>query len=181
MPRSLSLPLLALLTIALARPAAAQSESAFTTGPLLQEFGPAATVPNVATVPQDMRLRVRFDVSDRAPDGELNRSLVTAARFLNMHARAGVEPERMQLALVIHGRAVFDVLRTEAKGAPEANAHGDLVAALREQHVQLFVCGQSAAYYGVSPQQLLPGVQMSLSAMTAHALLAAEGFELNPF
>ncbi|MEO0422385.1 MAG: DsrE family protein [Pseudomonadota bacterium] len=161
-------------------PCHADSMAAFTTGPLLEEFGPAATVEGAAPIPEDMHLRVRFDVSEGAKDGELSRSLVTAARFLNMHTRSGVPAERLHVAVVIHGRAVFDVLTGKASTqTPKDNAA--LVAALREHDVRLYVCGQSAAYYEVSADQLLPGVEMSLSAMTAHAVLAAEGYELNPF
>lgn len=43
------------------------------------------------------------------------------------------------------------------------------------------LCGQSAAYYQVQNADLVPGVQMALSAMTAHAVLAREGYSLNPF
>jgi intracellular sulfur oxidation DsrE/DsrF family protein len=47
--------------------------------------------------------------------------------------------------------------------------------------VKIIVCGQTAAYYGVKTDELLPGVQMALSAMTAHALLQQQGYTLNPF
>jgi intracellular sulfur oxidation DsrE/DsrF family protein len=47
--------------------------------------------------------------------------------------------------------------------------------------VQLLVCGQSAAYCDVKSDDLLPGVEMALSAMTAHALLQQQGYTLNPF
>ncbi|MEM9387386.1 MAG: DsrE family protein [Pseudomonadota bacterium] len=160
-------------------PCAAQSTAVFTTGPLLDDFGPAATVEDAAPIPAHMHLRVRFDISEGAKDDELNRSLVTAARFLNMHARAGVPARRMHIALVVHGRAVFDVLHKRTSQRAKDNAA--LVAALQQHDVRLYVCGQSAAYYEVTSDQLLPGVQMSLSAMTAHAVLAAEGYELNPF
>tara|TARA_Y100000588_G_scaffold170524_1_gene184375 strand:+ start:507 stop:614 length:108 start_codon:yes stop_codon:yes gene_type:complete len=33
----------------------------------------------------------------------------------------------------------------------------------------------------VKQQQLIPGVQMALSAMTAHAQLQQQGYTLNPF
>lgn len=47
--------------------------------------------------------------------------------------------------------------------------------------VRIIVCGQSAAHYEVATGELLPGVEMALSAMTAHALLQQEGYTLNPF
>jgi intracellular sulfur oxidation DsrE/DsrF family protein len=56
-----------------------------------------------------------------------------------------------------------------------------LVEALLEADVRFILCGQSAAAYGIKPEDLIPGVEMSLSAMTAHALLQANGFTANPF
>ncbi|HBH44411.1 MAG TPA: hypothetical protein DDY28_08390, partial [Hyphomonas atlantica] len=43
------------------------------------------------------------------------------------------------------------------------------------------LCGQTAAYRDVTKADLLPGVEMSLSAMTAHAQLQQDGYTLNPF
>ena len=50
-----------------------------------------------------------------------------------------------------------------------------------DQGVRVIVCGQSAAYYDVENDALLPGVEMALSAMTAHAVLQQQGYALNPF
>ncbi len=150
----------------------------FTTGPIISDYGPVAEVAGAEAIPLDAEFRIAFDVAAPAEDGGLNRSLVSAARFINMHAAAGVHPEKIHLALVIHGRAVRDVADV-AEGASETNA--PLIAALIEQGVEIHVCGQSATYYGVTSEALLPGVRMSLSAMTAHAQLQQSGYTLNPF
>jgi len=47
--------------------------------------------------------------------------------------------------------------------------------------VKVYLCGQSAAYYDVKNTDLYKGVDMALSAMTAHALLQQQGYSLNPF
>ena len=47
--------------------------------------------------------------------------------------------------------------------------------------VYIYVCGQSAAYYDVATEDLLPGVDMALSAMTAHTMLQQQGYAINPF
>jgi intracellular sulfur oxidation DsrE/DsrF family protein len=146
----------------------------FTTGPVIEDYGPVADVQSALPVPADAVLRHTFDVAKRAEDGALNRTLVSAARFINMHARAGVHADRIKVAVVVHGTAVHDV-------AGEAPASAGLVAALVDQGVQILVCGQSAAYYDVTTDDLLPGVEMALSAMTAHALLQQQGYTLNPF
>jgi intracellular sulfur oxidation DsrE/DsrF family protein len=171
----------ALILLAIAAPAFAGPDD-FTTGPVIEDFGPAAAVPGAAPIPGDVRFRVAFDAVDDAD--ELNRTLVSAARFLNMNGKAGVGPERIDLAVVIHGGAVMDVLDKEAHAARKDgadNPNAPLVAALRERGVRVIVCGQTAAYRGVAADDLLPGVEMDLSAMTAHARLQQDGFTLNPF
>lgn len=148
--------------------------SAFTTGPAIEGYGPVADIDITVPVPKKAAFKHSFDVSKRAADGELNRTLASAARFINMHARAGIPEKRIRVAIVVHGEAVHDVTR-------EALGNAGLVAALVEHGVRIYVCGQSAAYYGVAADELLAGVDMALSAMTAHALLQQEGYTLNPF
>jgi intracellular sulfur oxidation DsrE/DsrF family protein len=75
---------------------------------------------------------------------------------------------------VVHGKAVQEM-------AGEQSSSADLIAALTEHGVRMIVCGQSAAYYDVATDDLLPGIEMALSAMTAHALLQQQGYTLNPF
>ena len=155
----------------LASPVAAQDAPA---SPVPAEFGPVAAVEGATPLPADVRFKVAFDTAQRT-DGELNRTMVSAARFLNMHAAAGVPVDRQQLAVVVHGLAVRDVT-TEAAG-PNA----PLVAALIAAGARVIVCGQSAASLNVAKSDLLPGVELALSAMTAHALLQQDGYTLNPF
>lgn len=148
--------------------------SSFTTGPVIQDYGPVADIELTLPVPKDAVLRHSFDVSQRAEHEDLNRTLVSAARFINMHARAGVDADNIKVAVVVHGTAVHDVSR-------ETSSSVGLVAALIDHGVRIVVCGQSAAYYDVKSENLLPGVEMALSAMTVHALLQQQGYTLNPF
>ena len=164
-----------LLTLLVFLPAVAAADfSSFSTGPVFEEFGPVADIDTTMSIPEDARFRHSFDVSERAEDGKPNRTLVSAARFINMHARAGIEQDRIELAVVVHGTAVHDVSGKESGSAA-------LVAALVDFGVRIIVCGQSAAYYDVGTKDLLPGVEMAISAMTAHALLQQQGYTINPF
>lgn len=161
----------------LASGAASAAEDAFRTGPVFEEFGPVADVDVTMDLPEGFAAKHSFDVSKRADDDAMNRTLISAARFINMHARAGVPAENMSVAVVVHGQAVKDV--SESDDGDNANAA--LIEALTGAGVRIIVCGQSAAYYDVATEDLLPGVEMAISAMTAHALLQQEGFTLNPF
>lgn len=169
--------------VVFAAPALANPDD-FGPGPLIEAYGPIAPVENDMPIPEGTEFNVLFDTARGAEAGELNRTLTSAARFLNMHVAAGVPAEQLNLAIVIHGGAVRDVSDAEIYSAEHGdvdNPNAGLIAALREHGVEIYVCGQSAAYYGVENENLLPGVTMALSAMTANAMLQQQGYTLNPF
>ncbi|MCK0127281.1 DsrE family protein [Erythrobacter sp. F6033] len=174
------------LTAALvATPLAAQDLSAFKTGPVFEDFGPHAPVPDQDfAIPEETDLYIAFDAAKAAEDGRINRTIESAARFINMHNTAGVEPARVRVAVVVHGKATLDLLN-DAKFAErelgEANATAAVIPELLDMGVRIVLCGQSAAANGVAKEDLVPGVEMALSAMTAHAVLQRQGYTVNPF
>ena len=157
--------------------AAAQNMSAFETGPVLEEFGPHAPVPGAEQLPVDAEFQIAFDVSEPAGESGPNRGFMAAARFLNMHVAAGVPEENIRLVVVVHGKASLELV-AQPEGENPSRA---LVEALLAEDVRFVLCGQSAAAYGIEPEDLIPGVEMSLSAMTAHAVLQQRGYTVNPF
>ncbi|KPP94318.1 DsrE family protein [Erythrobacter sp. HL-111] len=166
---------IAALAICMAVPVAAQDMSAFKTGPVIEDFGPHAPVPGVERLPADAEFAVAFDVNEPAGEGGANRGFMAAARFLNMHVANGVPEENIRLVVVVHGKASEELLNAEA------NPSRALVEALLEKDVRFVLCGQSAVAYGIAPEDLITGVEMSLSAMTAHAVLQQRGYTVNPF
>ncbi|MEM7610783.1 MAG: DsrE family protein [Pseudomonadota bacterium] len=166
------------VVIALSSSASA-GPNGFSTGPRISEFGPAAKVVDATDIPASAVFKIAFDVADAAPAGERNRQLESVARLLNMHAKAGLAPERTHAAVVVHGSAAMDLVSDARYGSENASA--GLIAALIEAGVSIQLCGQTAAFRGIVADDLLPGVTMSLSAMTAHAMLQQDGFTLNPF
>ncbi len=176
--------LVALLPLlALAQPTAAQMEN-FKTGPVFEDFGATAPVQMDEPVAKDTLFNIAFDVSTAADPDKINRTIESAARFINMHVAAGVPEENIQLAIVVHGGAAFDLTNQEFFAAHKdgrENASAAAIAQLQDHGVQFYLCGQSAAAHGITNADLLPGVKMSLSAMTAHALLQQQGYTINPF
>ena len=176
--------LVALLPLlALAQPASAQMEN-FKPGPVFEDFGPTAPVQQSEPVAKDALFNIAFDVKDGAEPDKINRTIESAARFINMHVAAGVPEENIRLAIVVHGGASFDLTNQQFFAAHKdgkENASAAAIAQLQEHGVIFYLCGQSAAAHGISNADLLPGVKMALSAMTAHALLQQQGFTINPF
>ena len=154
-------------------------------GPIITDFGAVYPVaaPDLA-IPDDHTFRLIFDVSVGAASPEaVNPRIETLARFLNMHAQAGVAPDRMQLALVLHGTAGTDALNDAAYAARYAvdNPNRPLLEALAEAGVQIYLCGQTAMHRGLPADALAEPVQMALSAMTVLALYQDRGYELIAF
>ena len=155
--------------------AMAQETGDWRYGPIFEEFGPHVPVPGYENFPLDTEFSVAFDVAQEADEGSRNRGFESAARFINMHASHGVDPERMRLAVVVHGGAVKDLIDSED------NTSRSMVTQLLDYGVRFIVCGQSAGGQGITAEQLIEGVEMELSAMTAHAKLQQRGYTVNPF
>ncbi|KPZ71095.1 MULTISPECIES: DsrE family protein [Shewanella] len=168
-------------------PSAIAGKEAFKSGATIKEYGKIAPVTSSLVIPKGMVFKVAFDMSKAAKPSEVNRSLNTLARFINMHVEADVKPQDIQLAMVVHGSSITDLAndafyqQVHGKDVSEGNPNKELVQQLINHGVKIYICGQSAAYYGLEHTALLPGVDMALSAMTAHAVLAQEGYSLNPF
>ena len=170
---------LALGMVLLLAPAAyADPPPGFTFGPVIEHYGPVANVADAALIPPNTHFKVVFDVSEAAEAGTVNRGLESAARFLNMHTRAGIPPANINLAIVVRGGAVRDLTIHPRPGQDNPNA--PLIAALIANHVDIYVCGQAAAHSNIGVGELLPDVRLVLSAMTEFALLQQQGYTLNP-
>lgn len=154
----------------------------FATGPLIDSYGKHAPVKGI-TLPENSQFNVAFDVAAGAEPGKVNRKFDSLARFLNMHAANGVKAENIKLALVVHGSATLDILTNthyqNKKGSNSGNVA--LLNELMKHGVRVIVCGQSAAANNVTNDMVIDGVEVALSAMTAHAQLNMNGYTTNPF
>ena len=154
-------------------------------GPVIKTFGAVYEVPAGAwNLEKDRRYKVSMDVSATEDfSGELNRHIESAARFLNMQARNGIDPENIEMAIVVHGSASRDLLKDDAYQSRYngPNPNTAMLAELQAAGVTVYLCGQTAAHRGIGVEELNPAVSLALSAMTAHVRLQSEGFTLIPF
>jgi intracellular sulfur oxidation DsrE/DsrF family protein len=150
------------------------------TGPVIDNYGPVFAVPQGSyNLLPDQQYKVVMDVGKGPEDpATLNRSIESAARFLNMQARNGTAPENLKMAIVLHGSGARAALNEQAhaKNFSVPNGSKGLVEALGKAGVDIYICGQTAAYYGYAPDDLLPQVTMAVSAMTVHVRLQQEGY-----
>ena len=165
--------------------AEAQPRPGASMGPVVAEYGPVFEVasPDFATE-LERDYRAVFDVARSPEQGDgANPSIVTVARFLNMHAQAGVPQARLRAALVLHGAAGKDALHDLAyrQRFGRSNPNAPLIDKLHESGVRIILCGQTAASRGFERGELAEPVELALSAMTALVALQRDGFELIAF
>jgi len=171
-----------LLTLIFSMPMAyAQAKS----GPVIKNYGKVHDIMNPDFKTNTaLDFKVVFDVT-ASPDNkeELNKSIETAARFLNMHAQAGVPVSQLSVAMVVHGSATLNMIDNKAyeKRYGAENPNEPLIRELLEHGVQIIQCGQSINSRGVEREELIPGVQLALSAMTALIQLQGDGYRLIKF
>jgi intracellular sulfur oxidation DsrE/DsrF family protein len=153
-------------------------------GPVIEGYGPTYPI-NDRDVPldDDFIYRAVFDIARYGDDpAKLNPRLVSVARYLNMHARNGVPVGNMQLAVVVHGAAVRNILGHAAYRSrfQADNPNLELVEKLHAAGVRFYVCGQSLAFGKVAKSELASPVEVALSAMTMLTVLQSEGYALLP-
>lgn len=168
--------------LALATPASAQRETR--AGPVINSAGAVFPVSPDLQTPPDRDYKVAFEIAAPASSPErMNQSINTVARFLNMHTQAGVPASRVSGAIVAHGAASFELLDNETYRARFGvdNPNAELIRELLSAGQPVILCGQSAASRGIEAHQLIPGVKVALSAMTAFLLLQDDGYRVNPW
>jgi len=154
-------------------------------GPVIANYGAVWPVDNPDFVTSmEEPLKVVFDIMN-SPESKaaLNTSIETAARFLNMHAQAGVPLDHLSVALVVHNKASKDIMKSEEyqKKYGIENPNEEMVKALLDAGVQIIFCGQSSYSRDFPRSETIKGVQFGLSAMTALIQLQNKGYQLVKF
>ncbi|MGB5378835.1 DsrE family protein [Muriicola sp.] len=154
-------------------------------GPVIKDYGAVWSIENPDyKTSLDSPLKVVFDImnSPDSPDS-LNASIETAARFLNMHAQAGVPIENLKVKLVVHNKASKDICTSAAyqRRYGMINPNEQLVKDLLNSGAEIIFCGQSSLSRGFPISETIDGVQLGLSAMTALIQLQNQGYQLIKF
>ncbi len=151
-------------------------------GPAIEDYGPTYPINDRdVALEEGVIYRAVFDAATYSDDvTSLNSRLVSVARFINMHARNGVPVQNMDLAVVVHGAALKNVLNNAAysKRYDVENPNLELLIDLHEAGVRFYVCGQSMVFGGVQKSELTSQAEVALSAMTMMTVLQGEGYAL---
>ena len=140
-------------------------------GPLIEGFGDTFTVPEADLSADPEKIyKVVFDIAQAPEDpAELNLYFNTVARFLNMHAAAGVPQQNLKPVLVVHGSAAFDLLKNEDYSEKYGvdNPNLPLLEAFHKLDIPVILCGQTAGKRNIPQEKRWGHTQLALSAMTA--------------
>ncbi len=154
-------------------------------GKIIKNFGETFKVdnPDIKT-DTSAELKVIFDVSNTSEKKNIiNKYIVTAARFLNMHAEEGMKPSQLKVAMTIHADAWKDVLNdTEYKKKyGVVNPNTQLIKELSNAGVDIIICGQTAMFRKMDKSVVIPEVKFALSAMTALLQYQNNGYKFIKF
>lgn len=187
--RRVAAAVLATLVLIGAAPLAAQAPvipGQQTSGPVIQSTGMSIKVDNPTFVVPDGHVFKAAFVIDAGGNDTLrvNAQLNTVARFYNLHVRHGYPEERVRAAAVVHGSGWQSLLTDSAFAARfggKPNPTRKLVEELVQHGAQVVLCGQTAGSRGIRREELIPGVKVAISAMTALNVLQADGYRYNPW
>lgn len=152
-------------------------------GPAIAGYGPTYPIEDRdVALRDDFVYKLVFDAAAYKNQGSLNTTLVSVARFMNMHARHGVPIENMDIAVVAHGPALNALLTDDAYVQRYGidNPNSELLDKLQAAGVSLYVCGQSLSFGGFEKTELASPVKVALSAMTMLTVLQSDGYALLP-
>jgi intracellular sulfur oxidation DsrE/DsrF family protein len=155
-------------------------------GPVIQSAGMSFKVDDPTfAVPAGHVFKAVFEINAGGGDTvKVNEQLVTMARFYNLHVRNGYPEDRLRAAAVFHGSG-WTALLTDAAFAArfggKPNPTRRLTEELLQHGAQLVLCGQTAGNRGVRRDELLPGVKVATSAMTALEVLQSDGYRFIPW
>lgn len=113
--------------------------------PLIEGFGGVFPIAGIAEPPVS-GMKVLFDVTTDAEPGQLNKGLEIVARFMNLATLAGVVPKQLQVAVVVHGKALVSCMNLatyKAKTGAATNPNEKLIEKLVEVGVQFTACSQA--------------------------------------
>lgn len=162
-----------------------QSHAQTAQHPAVPSFGGIYDIPEADKRPDpEIEYKLVIDVKGGSEIAESeNRSLINIARTLNLHAQGGVPQENMKVVAVIHNLATPNVLSNEAyqKQFGVDNPNSDLIHALTEAGVEVYVCGQSLIARNFADEPLHPDVKVSISAMTILTEYQLKGYALLSF
>ena len=143
----------------------------------------ARDVPGAKQMPDpNNTYKVVFSIGKpAAKPGEANPALTTVANYVNTLAKYGVPPEHRKIVVMIHhrGDGWQMILKNDAhRRATEGldNPSLEMIQKLQKAGVEFRVCGQLVVARKINAEDMLPGFQTDLWALTSLVDLQMAGY-----
>jgi intracellular sulfur oxidation DsrE/DsrF family protein len=155
----------------------AQAPLAVPGAAVAQDVPGARQLPNPHTI-----YKVVFSIGKPSQDAkQANPALPSIARYVNTLAKYGVPVEHRKIVVMIHHRGEgWDmILKNDAhRRATEGldNPNIEMIQKLQAAGVDFRVCGQLVVGRKINPEDILPGIQTDLWAMTSLVDLQLDGY-----
>jgi intracellular sulfur oxidation DsrE/DsrF family protein len=153
--------------------------------PLVKSYGGIFEVPYAVEKPDpalDYKIVVEVERESEHPDS-LSWALNNVARLVNLHVTGGVPKEKLNVVIVLHGGASYNVMENSAykKKYKTDNPNLRLFQELSEAGVKIFVCGQSLINRKIDRNKMVPEVKVATSMLTTLTTYQLRGYALLKF
>ena len=151
--------------------------------PRIENYGKIHFDKNLSFQPDIKKTyKLVFNIENDAEKEGVNMRLWKIARELNLLKAAGVPDQNVQIAAVVHGKAIAISLTDKAyeKRYQKKNPNTELVKALDKAGVKLYLCGQTVAGMKTEQDALNPSWEVTLSALLTLPILESEGYLMVP-
>jgi intracellular sulfur oxidation DsrE/DsrF family protein len=149
---------------------------------MIERYGAIHKLPDAPGQPEkDLDYRIIYAIARAAGKaGDPSPGLLHIARTLNLLEWADIPREHIHLNAAVYGDATPVVLSNNAFKTRfnRPNPDSDLISQLVGNGVEILVCGQSFLNAGFRPDELDPGVTLSLSALTVIPNFELKGYVL---
>jgi len=154
-------------------------------GIIIEDYGKVYRVENPdIEFEKDKEYKVIFDIYTDSPSLKMdNPMLKKVVRYLQIHEQYGVPKKNMKVAVLLHGIATKNILTDKAynKEFNIDNPNTELLRALRNAGVELYVPEDSLADGGYVSKDKSYNVQIALSALTELAWYETNGYKIVNF
>jgi len=128
---------------------------------------------------KSLEYKIAIDITDRHKDSTTVMStLQEVARTYNLNVANGVKQKDLNVAVVIHGGAIYGLLNEEAyqKKYNTSNPNIEVIKLMKKEGIKFYVCGQILAFRQTPEEDIMKDVEITLSAKTALITLDQMGY-----
>lgn len=149
--------------------------------PLIPGYGTVTPVDDAGERPDPaLDYKIVLNATKGGDDGAPPPFLDKAAKVANLLAQSGVPPEHRHVVVILQHAATMAVLNPaglKARGRT-SNPSAELISKLKAAGVSVRVCGQALAVAKIARSEVLPEIQVDLSALTTVSTLQLKGYAL---